>query len=117
MADESTLPKLRVELVPAMDFRTGPVTGAFGGMTPQGMVHVTFWHDRGALPEVQVFEQGTNKELERFPKFEEEVPIQRVLEFSALMTPDIADKIGKWLQEKAEQFRAQVEKANAKTEH
>jgi len=92
---------VRIEFIKDDDYRLVPVTGAWGGISPQREVIVDFYVDRRSNPtsvEIET-DQGKSKELSRIP---DPQPIHRHVSFGVAMRPDIARSIGEFLIENAD---------------
>jgi hypothetical protein len=104
MDDKEEAPKLRIVYREAPGFRVIPVTGAQGGLTPQGLVYVSFFHDHVHRPDVVIRDQRTREENPE-KGMGNQVPVVRTEEVAAIMSPEVADVIAKWLSGRAEQAR------------
>ena len=88
------------------NYRLVPVNGVWGGPTPRGDIMVDFFYESQSLPEViqqEVTPEGTlGKELVK-----RSTEIQRTVLVGIILTAEQADSIGRWLQQKALDFRKQ----------
>jgi len=94
--------KAFINFVQADDYKLAPVTGAWGGISPQREIILDFYIDRRSNPvrlEMRS-EDGKVVEVKREP---DPQPIERFVHFGVAMRPDIARTIGKFLVEKADE--------------
>lgn len=92
-------PRLRVTYKYTDQHRTIPVTGGWGGPTPNGHVVVSFYHERVQLPEVTIQSQRSGQELPEGNS--SELPVERLVEVTMVLRPDVANSIGDWLKDHA----------------
>lgn len=95
MADDRELPKVKITYREGRDFRVLPVTGARGGLTAQGLVYASLFHERMTGPHEVTLDQAAGKEA---PVSSELVLVERTEEVGLLMTPEVARSISEWLQ-------------------
>ena len=88
--------KARIEFIKDDGYKLVPVTGAWGGVSPQREVIVDFYVDTRSNPVSIGVEtkDGKTTELERDP---DPQPIHRLVSFGVAMRPDIARSIGEFL--------------------
>jgi len=100
------MPEIKIFFRRAAEFKMIPVSGVWGGLTPQGNVYCDFFFEKAEIPEnvvVQVGEGGTPaKEVGRNPQNQMFV---REVVVGLSMQPEIARSIGQWLIEKADEFQ------------
>ena len=85
-------------------YRLIPVNGIWGGVTLRGDVKADLIHESQALPEAithEVTAEGTLTEVKRAPA----TSFQRTVLASMVLTPEQAESIGLWLQQKAREAR------------
>ena len=83
-------------------FRSIHISGAHGGITPQGLINVSFYTERLPIP------TQTYHNIVEGNKLTEEIRSERVskegiireIEFSSLMTLETAESIAEWLNKK-----------------
>lgn len=96
------------------DYKLVPATGVYGGPTPTGHIRVEFHIDHPTNPIKLVHaltpEGRVGQELEREPP---ERTITREFQVGLILSPEVADSIGKWLQDKAALVRRAGAKGNA----
>lgn len=100
--------KMLVNFVRAEDYKLVPVTGGWGGVSPQREIVLDFYIDRRTNPvslEMQL-QEGKAIEVNRIP---DPQPIERFVHFGVAMRPDIARSIGKFLIEYADKAFAEEE--------
>lgn len=95
------MPDLKIEFRKASDYKIIPVTGAWGGVSPQGEIIFDLFVETREAPQsiTMRIEQG------RVPEeiHKEEGVIIRESQIGIVVRPDIALSIGKWLIEKAQE--------------
>jgi len=88
------------------DFKMMPVSGVWGGLTPQGNVYCDFFFEKAEIPENVVMEVGEGavpaKEVGRNPQTQMFI---REVVVGLSMQPEIARSIGQWLIDKADEFK------------
>lgn len=94
--------KARINFSKAEGYKLVPVTGAWGGVSPQREIIIDFYIDQRSNPtylDIEV-EDGQAVEKKREP---DPQPIERLIQFGVAVRPDIARIIGKFLIDKADQ--------------
>lgn len=95
-------PAVNIRFNKSPDHKTHPVSGVWGGATPQGDIMCHFFVEHLELPDIMELsidvESGTT--IEKSPK-EDKVYLREILT-SLVIRPDIAKSIGAWLISKAE---------------
>ena len=83
--------------------RTTPVNGAFGGMTPDGMLIVSLYFERKSFPETAEIEHIEHNLFgnEKLLSFENDCDIIREIMAKIIITPKVAKHLGHWLIDKA----------------
>jgi hypothetical protein len=107
--------EIRIFYKKASDFKVVPVSGAWGGVTPQGYVHCELFHERAENPESVVLDIGQQppKEIDRSPQGQMFIRESMV---GLAMHPEIARSVGRWLISKADEYQSQVLKKRGGTE-
>lgn len=99
------MPEVKVFFRKNEDYRIVPVSGVWGGVTPQGMVHCDFFIERAETPEsvnIRIDEStGASQESRRQPA---EPYVVRELLVGMMLPPHVARSIGQWLVERADEF-------------
>ena len=95
-------PAIKIRFNKAPDHRTHPVSGVWGGATPQGDILCNFYIEHPEVPETMELEIDvpTGKTTEKLP--ENGISYVRDILTSVVLRPDIALSIGRWLISKAE---------------
>lgn len=94
--------KVKFHYIKSNSFRVVHVDGAFGGLTPAGLIFVSLYSERGAIPQTMVHDVteagqvGAERQEERVGKD----GIVREVEVGATMSVETATNFVKWLQEK-----------------
>jgi len=96
---------VRVFFKKSAEYRTIPVTGVWGGITPQGLVCCDLVVERAETPEsvtIEVDEQSaTAREVDRHPK---QGMVVRESMVGLVMQPEVARTVGAWLTKTADEF-------------
>jgi hypothetical protein len=96
------------------DYKLVPATGIYGGPTATGHIRVEFFVDHPTDPDKTVHavtpEGRIGEELEREPR---DRSITREFQMGLILAPEVADSIGRWLQDKVALVRGATEKTNA----
>ena len=88
------------------DYRVRSVNAVWGGVTPRGDIMVDLCYESQPQPDVvthEVTPKGIGAEIERTPPTL--FSIQRTVLVGVVLTPEHAESIGLWLQEKARESR------------
>jgi len=98
------LPKVRISYQHASESRVVPVSGAWGGLTPQGDVFLCLYQELPMPPVETVRDQNTGEEKSstREGMFE----IARQIHIQAVLRPDVARAIAGFLERAAEKAEA-----------
>ncbi|MBW1865789.1 MAG: hypothetical protein JRI64_09200 [Deltaproteobacteria bacterium] len=98
-------PAVKIKFEKAPDHKTYPVSGVWGGATPQGDILCSFFVEHLAIQDTMELEFGmeSGKTIDKNPK-DEKVYVREILT-SLLVRPDIALSIGTWLISKAEAIK------------
>lgn len=99
------MPEIHIYFKKADGYKVMPVSGAWGGLTPQGLVHCDFFVEKSENPERVVMSldetTGEAREISRSP--EQNFVVRESL-VGVMMQPDMARSIGKWLIAQADDF-------------
>ena len=91
------------------NYRLIPVNGVWGGATARGDIRVDFFYESIAMPNEVTHELTLDNrlgpELGRKPAQD----LQRTVLVGMMLTPEQAESIGRWLQEKAIEVRTAKE--------
>ena len=107
MSDEPKITEIKVHQVKSGLFRNIHVSGAFGGMTPQGDLHVALYSERTPIAQeitLMVGQDGTFVDEDREKRIQRE-GLLRELEVGLVMSPEVAEVIGQWLMERGAKAR------------
>ena len=103
------MPDIRIVYRTANDYRSLPVSGVYGGINPQGMVHADLFIEKTDMPESTTIrvEEGTGEsyDLSRRP---EQQSVVRELLVGLVMRPEVAKAVGHWLIHQGEQMEKQM---------
>ena len=102
LMEAKRIPSIKINFMKSPHHKTHPVSGVWGGATPQGDIHCNFYIEHPEIPATMDLEMdmATGKAIEKIPK-SEKVYVREILT-SVILRPDIAMSIGKWLIKKAE---------------
>ncbi|RLC11949.1 MAG: hypothetical protein DRI24_18040 [Deltaproteobacteria bacterium] len=98
-------PAVKIKFEKSPDHKIHPVSGIWGGATPQGDILCHFFVEHQELPEILEleFDVKSGKTVETGQK-EEKIYLREILT-SLVIRPDIAMSIGTWLISKAEAIK------------
>jgi hypothetical protein len=103
------MPDIHIVYRAAKDYKSIPVSGVYGGINPQGMIHADLFIEKADYPEETVMRvneaTGETFELSRTP---EQQPVVREFLVGMVMRPEVAKAIGQWLLKQVEQMERQV---------
>lgn len=93
-------------------FRVVHADGAWGGLSPQGDIHVSFYNERAAIPDTSklVFSQKTGQ-LVKPEEFEASSKFVREIEVDVVVDLGTAVKLRTWLDEKITALQLLIEQA------
>jgi len=98
--EEGKTKRARIIYSKDQGYKLVPVTGAWGGVSPQKEIIVDFYIDNLRHPDsIEITAAGGK--IVKEDRTPAESPIDRVLQFGVVLRPDIARSIGKFLIEKA----------------
>ena len=105
-ANSVAIPK-KIEFVFKRDegYRLIPVNGIWGGVTPRGDVKADLFHEAQSQPEAITHEptpEGGLRDVKRTPPVN---VFQRTLFAGMVLSPEQAESIGLWFQQKAREAR------------
>lgn len=98
-------PSIRINFKKSPDHKTHPVSGVWGGATPQGDILCNFYIEHLETPPTMELEVdlATGKAIEKIP--ENQKAYVREIMTSVVLKPEIARSIGKWLIDKADNIK------------
>ena len=106
MAATETPPRLRFDLIKSNFFRVIHSDGAWGGITPQGKIHMAFYNERPAIPKQVTHEVTAEGNLgaeiadERIARD----AIVREVEVEVIMDLETAKRLREWLDDKIQRL-------------
>ena len=90
--------------IKSQTYATYHVDGAYGGLTPRGLVSVALYNERFPIPKTQTFAITKAGQLEETPTAEDKLAdFVRIVDAELVMSAETAAAIGKWLLEKAKE--------------
>lgn len=105
-----TKPKIPIYFKHSDDYDLRPISGAWGGPVPgTPNIHVAFYCDYVAMPSQIDYEIDTDTGVATQSNVHVEQALHRQVVYGAIMTPDVAREIGKWLIEKADSAQSDTE--------
>ena len=101
-ASNSRPRKVKFQFIKSPQFREILATGAFGGITPKGLIHVAFYNERAPIPQEMVMAVHPDGRLgdEVIGERKEKKDIVRNVEAGIYMDLGTARDFRKWLDEK-----------------
>ncbi len=104
--------KIKVVYKESNDYKIVPISGLFGGLIDEGMVHCEFLVDKNATPNEAELVFDSQKKIfrENHANYENYVIREKV--FGALMTTKAARSIGNWLIKQADEYERIKENEN-----
>jgi hypothetical protein len=95
-------PAVKIKFEKSPDHKTHPVSGVWGGATPQGDIVCHFFVEHLAIQDTMelAFDLASGKTIDKNPN-DEKIYVREILT-SLLVRPDIARSIGTWLISKAD---------------
>lgn len=106
---------IQIRMLKSSGHRVVFADGAFGGVSPRGLIHMALFSERFPLPDVVVHEVVKGERLGDETRREVRGDIVRDVEVSVLMKPDTAVSLAKWLIGKAVAAGADLEAAGVET--
>ncbi len=88
----------------SQDYREIPVSGAWGGLSPQGMVYCDLFVEKAENPESIVFRIDENNQPQEVSRQPQTTYFIREALVGLMMQPDVARSIGQWLVWQADEF-------------
>jgi hypothetical protein len=92
------MPEIKVEFKKGSDYRIIPVTGAWGGVNPQGEIIFDLFVEKLEVQSIRIRVEPGRPPVEIAR--EEEIHV-RESQIGVVVRPDIARSIGEWLIQKA----------------
>lgn len=108
---------LTFHYIKATDFRTIHVDGAIGGPTPQGLLHVSLWAQRPAIPREVVQAITPEGKLGDEISRQGREGITRELQVDAMLTLGAAKEVHQWLGRHIETLESELAKAQSKNDN
>ena len=111
--------KIKVDYTKGTSFRVMHSDGAFGGITPQGDIIVSFYHERHPLPTSMTYEvnpEGAIGKEVRAERMSEARNMVRELEAAVHLKPEVAKSLAEWLLEKVKLAEKLRDRSEANTE-
>lgn len=100
--------------IKAPEFKTIHVDGAIGGATPQGLLHVSLWAQRPAIPREIVQEITPEGKLGDEVSRQGREGVTRELQVDAMLTLAAAKEVHAWLGRHIELLESELAKAKPK---
>jgi len=108
--------KVKFQFSKSSEYRLVAATGVWGGPMPAGQIRIEFFVDHAAIPAAVTYaitpEGKVGEEVEREPS---DRTIARELQMGVVLTPDTAESLVQWLQDKLRLIKRPDEKAAEKT--
>ncbi|MCB1521569.1 MAG: hypothetical protein KDJ37_13470 [Hyphomicrobiaceae bacterium] len=102
-----TASEVAIDYIKTSSFKVDWADGAVGGVTPAGYVHVAFYAERLSIPRRLVFSLTPDGALgdEIANKRRDRNSVVRELSTDVMMSANVAEQIGRWLIEMANDAR------------
>jgi hypothetical protein len=102
-----TPPTVRFHYIKSGSFRVIHTDGAIGGVTPGGLIFVGLYSERGAIPQMSVYDitEAGQPGAEHIEERVSKQGIVREVEVGATMSIETATNLLTWLQEKIDFVR------------
>ena len=94
---------LQIHFLKDKDYKTFPLSGAWGGLTPQGYITMELYHEHKSAPEKLVFENVQEEMQEANATRVGDEEIIRQFFVGCVMNPQVAYSLGQWLINKAKE--------------
>src|SRR3954447_13701005 len=99
--------------IKSAQFRVVHADGVIGGITPRGQIHLAFYSERGAIPQVQTHNVSPEGTVSEPIASEGKSGIVREIDFDAIMTKRAAIDFRDWLTRQISELE-KYEKSEAK---
>jgi hypothetical protein len=96
--------RLKIRYIKSYDFKTTLATGVYGGVAPNGLINMNFFHERAVLPDseiVNINDQGVQIGI---PEVDKDGDITRELHSGILLDVNTARVVASWLESKIKEF-------------
>ena len=108
-------PRVNFDYIKGQHFRVIHTDGAIGGITPRGLIHMSLYSERQAIPRRTVFpieddKLGNELIAERIVRD----AVVRELDVDVIMTIETAESLCEWLHNKVTEAKQLIEKTKAK---
>ena len=109
VAIEMSEKKKHVKFIYNVDenYRTVYVNGVYGGITPRGDIHCSFFIEYNAIPEEEAFEVSEGKLGKKLDQPKEFTLLNRDLRVGLFLKADDAESIANWLLDKVRILRGE----------
>lgn len=105
---EDLPPELQFDYVKSNFFRVVHADGVFGGITPNGLIHMDFWNQRFPIPKHVIHPlepDGTLGPEIREKRLSRDTNVVREVEVGIVVDPRAASELIAWLQDKLDQLQ------------
>jgi hypothetical protein len=93
-----------VHYIKSTQFRVVYVEGAYGGITPHGMIEFAVYNERRPIPRMGTLHADAEQNLITEEITEGKSGLVREIETALMMTPDTAERLARWLDSKISEF-------------
>lgn len=98
MADEEQVPpKIKFHYLKGPQIVTVYADGAYGGITPKGMISMALYNERHPIPQEESAEISAEGRIVKTEKVKVRSGIVRQVDCAVYMTPEVAKGVGEWL--------------------
>lgn len=99
------MPDINVFYRRSEDYKIIPITGAWGGITPQGSISCEVFFEKSSQPEHTVLRVSDSGEKPvEVPNEKQRPEVTREVLVAMIMQPEVARNLGNWLIGKADEF-------------
>lgn len=101
-AEEEGKSTVNFDYIKSPQHRVVHADGVWGGVTPRGLISMSFWNTRGPIPRRIVQEVGPGGELGKEVSRESRDAIVREVDVGVILDLEVARSLAKWLEDKIE---------------
>jgi hypothetical protein len=109
--DPSNGQELRFTYVKSNFFRVIHADGAWGGISPRGDIHVSFYNERGALPDSSILTLGADGKPLKPEEAQSSGTIIREIECDVVLDLAAATGLRKWLEDNINELNRVIKEA------
>jgi hypothetical protein len=115
-AAEAETQEVKFKYIKSNFFRVIHADGAWGGVSPRGNIHLSFYNERAALPDSSKIVLSVDGELKEPEQFHASSRIVREIECDVVFDLETAKALQGWLNHKVQVLEEIIAKAGEKQE-